>query len=572
MKTLCKEEHRLNRNSVFKSFIFLSVFFAALCLFDRNDISFAAQQTSSGTYYIVSKLDSDYCLAVSEGSCNNFDKIIIDKKENSSRMKFRVIGYDDGSYRIENLYSGKSIEPYKGNTACYTDIVQYASNGDCSEQRWELINRGSGYYLLRNKKADDMYLDIVNAAAFSGNTVQLFVLNDAYYAQQFSFEPVAGEESTLVASANDKMAHNIYLDPNLSETTGCFDGYSIDFYSADSPTNTYWSLCNWSMNNSAFLKKNNAKQADGEYSSSMGGYGGLQNCPDGRVSIIALWEMFYYDRNFSLKKLTAREIYPGMNGTFGGEGNGVHYIGSYDWKSQRWYRMVFRSWTDAKTGTTYVGEWVQDRTTKRWKLIAYYDTLLPDSYMEGSMSFFQENFSTGYLEKRNFRVKNLYVLQHSNTSWTSINSATMSYDYPEWGYNTAGSHVFGANGEYFFGEAGNQVSNQAEYDAKTDRLLTASINKSGTLNDASAVITSLKAVKSGKSTKVKWSVSDTNTPQLTASIVVISKTGKRIYTKEISRPEQRSLSISKQIAKGSTVYLYITDIYGNRVMKRVKVK
>ena len=43
------------------------------------------------------------------------------------------------------------------------------------------------------------------------------------------------------------MAYNFYSDPDISDTSGKFDSFMIDFLSDKDTQVTYWSLANFSM-------------------------------------------------------------------------------------------------------------------------------------------------------------------------------------------------------------------------------------------------------------------------------------------------------------------------------------
>ena len=60
-------------------------------------------------------------------------------------------------------------------------------------------------------------------------------------AKEFHFSGVTGRE----ANPENRMAHNIYSDPDLSGTSGRFSAFSIDFEAEDTAEGTYWALCNW---------------------------------------------------------------------------------------------------------------------------------------------------------------------------------------------------------------------------------------------------------------------------------------------------------------------------------------
>lgn len=72
------------------------------------------------------------------------------------------------------------------------------------------------------------------------------------------------------ANPENRMAHNVYVDPDLSATSGKFDGFMIDFKADKAGMATYWVLCNWQMNKEDLMGKYDVMDA---YASA---YAGLQ--------------------------------------------------------------------------------------------------------------------------------------------------------------------------------------------------------------------------------------------------------------------------------------------------------
>lgn len=54
---------------------------------------------------------------------------------------------------------------------------------------------------------------------------------------------VPTEKAKVEANPENRMAHNVYVDPDLSATSGKFDGFMIDFKADKTGMATYWSLC-----------------------------------------------------------------------------------------------------------------------------------------------------------------------------------------------------------------------------------------------------------------------------------------------------------------------------------------
>ena len=107
-------------------------------------------------------------------------------------------------------------------------------------------------------------------------------------------------QKTDAAVFPEKMAHNIYMDPDLSKGSGEYRAFQIDFMGVSTPVNTYWALCNWAMKGG------------------FGAYGGLQHTVNGPMAIMSFWEG---EKNGTI--LRARRIYPGgEEDYFGGESDG----------------------------------------------------------------------------------------------------------------------------------------------------------------------------------------------------------------------------------------------------------
>ena len=135
---------------------------------------------------------------------------------------------------------------------------------------------------------------------------------------QFNFMKETGDEE----NPQNRMAHNIYSDPDLSETSGKFSAFSIDFLAEDSEKGTYWALCNWAMDLTSLREKY-------EVTNGGGAYAGLQNTIDGERAIMSFWEIHYNDENGQDTILNAHRIYPNAKDNyFGGEGEGI--VGQID--------------------------------------------------------------------------------------------------------------------------------------------------------------------------------------------------------------------------------------------------
>ena len=242
----------------------------------------------------------------------------------------------------------------------------------------------------------------------------------------------------------DKMAHNIYSDPDLTGMSGRYSGFLIDFCAQDAPISTYWALCNWSM-----------KIDDPEGGMILSGgdaYAGLQHTEDGMKAIMSFWETQYVDQFGTERIITAERVYPsdGPTNRFDGEGEGTNYITDYPWQEGSWYRMYLCCYEDAASGHTFVEQWVKDISAGTWSKISCFDTGLSNAYFEGPMSQFMENYiSDDAAVRRSFEYCNLYIRDFDSGEWTPIQASILSVD--TWWGNKKGNFAFGATEHTLWG-------------------------------------------------------------------------------------------------------------------------
>lgn len=255
------------------------------------------------------------------------------------------------------------------------------------------------------------------------------------------------EEAKMEENPENRMAHNVYVDPDLSATSGKFDGFMIDFKADKAGIATYWALCNWQMNKDDLMSK---YQVIDTYA---GAYAGLQMRPDGPKAILSFWEIKYLDESGIEKKIEAERVYPsgGETNRFGGEGEGSNYICDYKWEEGKWYRMYLNCY-QKEDGRTFVEQWVEDLSTEERTLISCFDTGLYHSYFEGGMSQFMENYDCRYAnETRTFEYRNLCVREYGQNEWTYLCTAEMSVD--TWWDNKKGKAFYGVTKDCFYGIA-----------------------------------------------------------------------------------------------------------------------
>ena len=338
---------------------------------------------------------------------------------------------------------------------------------------------------------------------------------------------------TLINCQKSKTIYS-YLD--LSKTSGKFDIFSIDFKSSDTPENTFWCLCQWQMD---LTKLKNT------YNNVSGGiaYGGLQSTKIGKTARMSLLDINYKE-NEEEKKIIPNKVYPkGAE-----EVENVDYIEEFDWEANVWYRFLIRSWKDHLTRKTFVGEWIQNLSSGKWTLFAYYNTNLIDSYITGKLNQFQEDFSTEFLGlERNFQIKNIYAYDKVYRKWISLEKSKLFYDPSSWGNNTIGTHDIGYAKYYFYGSSGLPVEDQKEYDESNPESIIGTITQASTPNFLEPQFKSLNAILTENKITINWEVDLKTCPcyEYTIYIYKYSSTEYEfIYSYVISRPEENSYSFS----------------------------
>ena len=262
---------------------------------------------------------------------------------------------------------------------------------------------------------------------------------------EFNWEDVMPIPDLTAEDSNPdgKMAHNIYMDPELTMTAGRFSDFEIDFKADYAPVGTYWSLCNWQMEPAGLDSAATGIEGGGAYA-------GFQHTEEGMKVILSLWDLSY-ELNGVKQYISPVGISPSSGWErFGGEGAGGHYILDYDWHPGERYRMRLACYDDSATGSTVIDLYVQNLNTRVETLVARVDTGLSGSCMTGAMSQFMENFDPAhYREVRTIQCMNPKIREVGKSDWHYLQTANLSVD--TWYGNKKGSFAFGATDDYFYG-------------------------------------------------------------------------------------------------------------------------
>lgn len=484
---------------------------------------------------------------------SNLERICTNAFNNCTNLKTIIFKYPNSSRFVENfafmgcpaqnvLFTNKYGEIFKAS--------DFGTNIDyITEQKYEALKT----YI---KETSNNYMSTyISEKSFDSN-----------YYKENRFPRVIIDNNTrniLDDHFYHKMAHNIYSDPLIQSSTNKYDTFSIDFRGVKTPPNTYWALCTFRMDLSTF-----GKNATGG-----GAYAGLQNTPFGRKAIMSFWEIDYKENGIE-KKHRAQRVYPkGTESNFGGEGEGNNFITDYEWEDNKWYRMVLRSWNDAQTKNTMVGQWIKDVEKNQWKLISYFDMGFKGSSIMGSLSQFQENYSDGYSDlEREFNIKNMYCKGVNSNNWLSLKSSFLSSStIITDDTSKKGKWDFGAAYNYFWGKAGGRVTNQFAYNEKPNRLLF-EIAQSATPSYDILYLKDNVININEENNKIllNWDYEANSSPQFSYKVTIF-RSNFYYSSTTFTKPEARSHEISGLSSGKYNITITITDIFGQSITKTYTV-
>ena len=340
-------------------------------------------------------------------------------------------------------------------------------------------------------------------------------------------------------------ARKISSLPDLSETSKKFLAFTIDFRGIKTPAHTYWCLLQWGLDKTKFKETH----PDAEVLGGAAGYGGLQSTDTEPHGIMSFWQLDYKENGVT-KNLKASRVYPsGEESIFTNEGEGTNYIDTYKWSANIWYRFIIYSWKDNLTGNTFVGQWIQNLSTKEWTLFAYFDTKLKDSYIIGPLFQFQENYlASTYGVERSSQFKNMYVLDKTIKKWVPLSKTKLYCNFGAFGGDTAGTSEFGFTSNYFYMNSGLKVDDQDAYDKSKPDSVIATLNQPDTPPDfIDPKIKSLDVTLSTKKMIINWSMDSKTSPCFKFGIGIYKYDNseysliKQVY---ITRPEERTYSFT----------------------------
>ena len=365
-----------------------------------------------------------------------------------------------------------------------------------------------------------------------------------------SFSPVSAVQNTS-SSINDPTvaAHCIYSTPDLSQTSGNFLSFMIDFKTDNQAMGTYWQLCQANLDVSE-LKTKYPNVSNATF------YGGFQLSSNKINTLFSFWDILN-GTDESNVITTPTRVYPvGDEHLFGGEGNGHNYFMDYEWKPDTWYTLLVHCWKDKATGKTFIGQWIRNIEDGEWILTSYFNTTLSKTCIQGGMSQFMESFSKPYWGlKRDMYLKNIYTYDKIKQKWFSLDKMSLyySYMYPD----KNGTHNLKITDEYFYGDAGEKVENQALYDSENPKILTGTIPQPDMPNFGNLSLDTMCT----DSTKLVWDFSKNNAPMLSFDTDIINMETMAVTSYSCTRPEVRELSLETLSDGNYLIHTQFTDVF-----------
>ncbi len=221
-----------------------------------------------------------------------------------------------------------------------------------------------------------------------------------------------------------------------------FTEYAVDFRADHQPYGTYLSILDWHLTPGSLNRKYKSIEEE------TNAYAGFQIDFEGNhLAIMSVWDTFARDSNGARGKIRANRIYPDKcrdDGTFDGEGTGVHCVVPFNWKANHSYRALLQQ-GKAPNGNTTIVFWVCDLQTKVWTRLVEYDINRTDTHMVGIGPFLENFMPKTAGEIRTMVLSNMRVRSASSGRWVGIKGGSFyqNFDWP-------GSYSYGSEGAAFW--------------------------------------------------------------------------------------------------------------------------
>lgn len=123
-----------------------------------------------GYYTIRTAVDTQRSLDIKDWSKSNGSGIQVWESTDQENQTFKITALDDGFYRIENAWSGLSLDMTDGNLLPGTPVQQYETSTYNLNQEWAIYEQTGGSYTIQNV-ATGLMLDLSGGDASNGQPV-----------------------------------------------------------------------------------------------------------------------------------------------------------------------------------------------------------------------------------------------------------------------------------------------------------------------------------------------------------------------------------------------------------------
>lgn len=193
-----------------QSFVFLNV----------NPVVSSSGQADleDGYYRITTAINMTSSLDVKDWSQSNGTGIQIWSSTSKENQIFKITKQKSGFYRIENAWSGKSLDLTDGTFIPGTKVQQWTSSQGNANQEWSISSKTGGSFTIQNV-ATGLMLDVAGGNIANGTQIQGYTANGTQSQRWLIASSSAPGETAanLATEYKDVLADGIYVvESNLS--------------------------------------------------------------------------------------------------------------------------------------------------------------------------------------------------------------------------------------------------------------------------------------------------------------------------------------------------------------------
>lgn len=244
------------------------------------------------------------------------------------------------------------------------------------------------------------------------------------------------------------IAYTINAEPDLDGYVGSpakkFDCFIIDFRAEYAPVGTLWKLCDFTMNTDAMQSAKYSKKGGKAYA-------GLLMTDMGPLAVLSMEDITFANNKKACVSVVDGALNSDNRITIK---DGVTNLTTrYNWKADKWYRMMLTCYDDAKTGYTFVEMHVLDIEKGVWTKIACFNTGVYRSYIDGDLSQSMENIDYRFLTYvRSFEFANICARDRGTNEW--ISGSRVRFSLPDDRSKMKGQYGYGSSRTSYWGITG----------------------------------------------------------------------------------------------------------------------